>query len=63
MDLAPLARIAVRYLVGAIIGTAGADAIVNDADLMHYITIGLSALVGVATEYVYALARKRGWAT
>lgn len=63
MELAPLARIIVRYLVGAIIGTAGADAILGDPDLMHYVTIGLSAAVGVGTEYAYALARKRGWAT
>lgn len=63
MQLAPLARIVVRYVVGTVIGASGADIILSDPDLMHFITIGLSAGIGVLTEVVYAQARKRGWAT
>ena len=63
MALAPLARIAVRYVVGFVAGPTAVAVVLGDPDLMHYVTLGLTVAVGAATEIVYALARRRGWAT
>ena len=59
-----IARIALRYLSGALM-TAGlldadlADTVALDPDLLMLVGAGLAA----ATEGVYAAAKKMGWAT
>lgn len=64
MDYAPIARIVLRYIVGAgvMYGLIGADTgeyLAVDPDL----TLALSSAIGVIVEGVYALARRKGWAT
>ena len=39
MDWAPYARIAARYIIGGVGGTAVGDAVLNDPDLMNLLTI------------------------
>ena len=60
MKYAPIARIILRYLVGA--GLAGSvmagDRLAADPDLVLY----LSLAIGAAVETAYAFAVKRGWA-
>lgn len=58
---APIARIVLRYLVGAAIVGSGeiGEQLAADPDLVMLI----SALIGMAVEAGYVLARKRGWAT
>jgi hypothetical protein len=63
MNMAPLARIIVRYVVGTALGTTTADAILGNPDIMTVVIMGVSAAVGAATEYAYAMAKKKGWAT
>lgn len=61
MNLAPLARIVLRYLIGAgILGsqTMG-DQLAADPDLILYVSLFLAAVV----EFGYGLAKKKGWAT
>lgn len=58
--IAPLSRIAARYIAGALV-TYG---IVSpaDADMLHPELIAITgALIGIATEGLYALAVKKGW--
>jgi hypothetical protein len=61
MDWTPIARIALRYLVGAAI--MGSDEIgfqlASDPDLVMVAALGIGALV----EGAYAWAKKRGGAT
>jgi hypothetical protein len=59
MTYAPLARIILRYLVGAVIGLAQADKLAADPDL---VTV-LALIIGAAIEAIYALAKRKGWAT
>lgn len=56
---APVARIVLRYLVGAVIGAAQADALVGDPDVVTAVALG----IGAAVEAAYAFAKRRGWAT
>jgi hypothetical protein len=63
MQLAPLARIVVRYGAGLIFGASAADAILVDADIMNYVTMGLGVIMTAVTEAAYSQAKKRGWAT
>lgn len=56
---APIARILLRYLVGAVIGAAQADVLAGDPDVVT----AVAAAVGVAVEAAYAFAKKRGWTT
>lgn len=64
-NLTPVfARIALRYLSGALLGIgvidmATSQAIVDDPDLLILVGAGIGALV----EGMYALARRFGWAT
>jgi preprotein translocase subunit Sec61beta len=61
MTWAPLARIILRYVVGAgIMGsqTLG-DQLAADPDLILGICIGVAAVV----EAAYAFAKRKGWAT
>lgn len=62
MNYAPIARIIIRYVVGAVFGDSVAETILGDPDLMTYATLALSFAVGAATEFAYAQAVKHGWA-
>ncbi|OOY15059.1 hypothetical protein [Thioclava sp. DLFJ4-1] len=56
---APIARIALRYVIGGIIGAAQADMLAGDPDLVTVLAMAIGALV----EALYAIAKKKGWAT
>jgi len=60
---AVIARIALRYIAGALIATGYLDAatgstLASDPDVLMLVGLGL----GVIAEGAYAIARKRGWA-
>lgn len=57
--IAPIVRIALRYGVGAIFGMEVGSLLAGDPDVVLLVATG----VGVATEAVYAYAKKKGWAT
>lgn len=60
--MAPLARIIARYLAGALVAyglLAPQDAAALHPDLVAAVGAGLAALV----EAVYAVAKRKGWAT
>jgi hypothetical protein len=60
-----IARIAARYLSGAIVTLGWVDTATSNLlfpDLEGLIVMGLGALVGLATEYFYSLAKRFGWA-
>lgn len=59
MDWAPIARIAIRYIVGAIIGMDAGATLAGDPDLVTVVAL----VIGAAVEALYALARRKGWAT
>lgn len=63
MDYAPIARIVARYVIGTVAGAAASDAVLNDPDLMNLLTIAISGAAAGLTEYIYALAKRRGWTT
>lgn len=60
--LGPIARIVARYLIGAGVayGVFAADV---GASLEPDVVLVVGAVLGAAVEGVYALARRRGWAT
>lgn len=59
MDYAPIARIVIRYVVGLIVGADTAGILAADPDV---ITITAVA-IGGAVEVLYAIAKRKGWAT
>jgi hypothetical protein len=59
MMYAPIARILIRYGVGVVLGADAASIMAGDPDLVSVV----AAVIGVATEAVYAYAKKKGWAT
>lgn len=59
MTYAPVARIALRYGVGAVIGMAQADQLAADPDLVTSLALAIGAVV----EGAYALAKRKGWTT
>jgi hypothetical protein len=59
MNYAPIARIVLRYGVGAIIGASQAELLAGDPDVVAMVALA----VGSAVEAVYVLAKRRGWAT
>ena len=59
MNYAPLARIAIRYGVGIFIGMAQAEVLAADPDVVTVVALAIGATV----EAVYAIAKRRGWAT
>lgn len=61
--MGPIIRIALRYGVGAVIGYQIGDQLASDPDVVAVATAGAAAVVGVTTEWAYALARKWGWRT
>lgn len=52
-----VARIILRYVVGAVLGAEAAEALAGDPDLV----LVLAALSGIAIEIAYTQAKKRGW--
>lgn len=56
---AVVARILLRYGVGAVMGLAYGNQLAADPDIVMLLAAG----VGIATEGAYALAKKRGWTT
>ena len=64
MNFAPISRIILRYLAGALVtyGVVPVDVgaqIAMDPDLIAMLGLTLAALV----ELIYNLAKRRGWAT
>jgi len=59
MSYAPAARIFIRYVVGGIIGMESAEALAGDADVVFYAAL----CIGAAVEALYAIAKRKGWAT
>jgi len=58
MSYAPIARILIRYGVGLVIGMDAAEILAGDADIIAVVALG----IGAATEIIYAMAVKKGWA-
>lgn len=59
MNFAPAARILLRYGIGYLAGSETGDALALDGDAV----IILSLALGAAVEGVYAIAKRKGWAT
>lgn len=64
MSYAPIARIVLRYIVGAavmygLIGAETGEYLAVDPDL----TLVVGSAIGAIVEVAYAYAKKRGWAT
>lgn len=57
--IAPIVRIVLRYGVGAVLGMEAGSLFAGDPDVVLLVATG----VGVATEAVYAYAKKKGWVT
>jgi hypothetical protein len=57
MTYAPIARILIRYGVGAVIGLAQAEQLAADPDIVTFAALA----VGAAVEGFYALAVRKGW--
>jgi len=56
---APIARIILRYGVGLVFGMEIGRLLAGDPDVVLFVATG----VGLATEVVYAYAKRKGWAT
>ena len=52
-----IARIIIRYGVGLAIGVNAGEALAGNPDIVLIV----AALVGVATEYIYRVAKRKGW--
>lgn len=59
MDYAPIARIIIRYLVGAAVGMDTGGILAADPDVVTFVALGL----GLAVEMIYGIAKRYGWAT
>jgi hypothetical protein len=59
MNYAPIARIILRYAVGAIVGASQAELLIGDPDVVALVALS----TGAAVEAAYVLAKRRGWAT
>lgn len=59
MNWAPLARIVIRYGVGAIFGLDAAGILAADPDVVTIVAAG----IGASVEIAYAIAKRKGWAT
>lgn len=61
MNLAPIVRIFLRYVVGGLfVGSAAVgEELAADPDLV----MALSLILGVAVEAAYVFAKKKGWMT
>mgnify|MGYP001800073647 CR=1 FL=1 len=61
--LAPIARIIIRYGVGAFLGAEVGEILATDPDVINYTALAIGAGVAAINEYLYSLAVKHGWAT
>lgn len=61
--MGPFVRIVLRYGVGGIIGYEMGTRLASDPDVVVVGTVAATALVGVATEGFYLVARRLGWRT
>ena len=59
MTYAPIARIVLRYIVGALIGMDTGNILAADPDIVTYVALGIGLLV----EFAYGFAKRKGWAT
>ena len=59
MDFAPLARIVLRYGIGYLAGSGAGEALALDADAVNMLALAMAA----AVEGLYAVAKRKGWAT
>lgn len=59
MDYAPIARIVIRYVVGLIVGADTAGILAADPDVITMAAVA----IGGAVEVLYAIAKRKGWAT
>lgn len=59
MDYAPIARIVIRYVVGLIVGADTAGILAADPDVITMAAVA----IGGAVEVMYAIAKRKGWAT
>lgn len=59
MDYAPIARIVLRYVIGAVVGMAQGDMLAADPDVVTVAALG----IGAAVEALYVVAKRKGWAT
>lgn len=59
MNYAPIARIIIRYIVGAVIGMDAGATLAGDPDV---ITVAALA-IGASVEIIYTLAKRQGWST
>lgn len=59
MTYAPIARILIRYAVGAVVGPDIADTLSGDPDVITIVALAIGAI----TEVVYGIAKRKGWAT
>ena len=58
MNLAPIARIILRYGIGYLAGSGVGNALALDPDAV----LALSLALGAAVEAAYAIAKRKGWA-
>ena len=61
--ISPIIRILLRYGVGALFTYEVGDMLSSDPDVLDVATAAVAAVVGVATEWWYARAKKSGGAT
>jgi hypothetical protein len=61
MDFAPIARIILRYIIGA--AFMGSDQIGAQLSADPDLVMMLAAGIGATVEATYAFAKRKGWAT
>ena len=61
--ISPIIRILLRYGVGALFTYEVGDMLSSDPDVLDVATAAVAAVVGVATEWWYARAKKSGGVT
>lgn len=59
MNYGPIARIVIRYGVGAVIGVAQADVLAADPDVVTAVAL----VIGACVEAAYLWSKRKGWAT
>lgn len=59
MNFGPIARIIIRYGVGAVFGLKFSELMAGDADVVALVATGLA----LVTERAYVIAKRKGWAT
>ena len=58
-NIAPFARIILRYGIGYLAGSEAGEALALNPDAVMLLSLAL----GAAVESIYALAKRRGWST